>query len=68
MTIGKMMKYLYEGMHKMSIEKHYLPLVKNRQLFVDYNQKIYYELGEDYEDLETFGWRSYKNIRSVIPI
>lgn len=67
-TIGKMMKYLYEGMHKMSIEKHYLPLVRKRQLFVEYNMQIYYELGSDDEGLEEYGWRSYKNIRSVIPI
>lgn len=70
LTIGKMMKYLYEGMHKMSIEKiekHY-PLTRKRQLFAEYNMQMYYEVGSDDEGLEELGWRSYKNIRSVIPI
>ena len=66
-TIGKMMKYLYEGMNKMSIEEHYLPLAKHRQAVVEYNQKIYYDLGDDDERLEEIGWRSFKNIRSVVP-
>lgn len=55
-------------MNKMSIEEHYIPLPPNKRSLVSYNKQIYYDFDEDDELLEVIGWRSYRNIRSVIPI